>query len=130
MIWAGRCLKADFKLESGPFNSPAAIFGTPKSVSPDSGFPAFLLIFRSVTFRSSGWPVWPVWRKGRDSNPRWELPHVRFRVECFKPDSATLPLGCGGSLLECGGVGKEKLPGSRILRGIAGRGLRGERRNG
>jgi|GEM_PF-2737539 len=25
------------------------------------------------------------------SNPRWELPHDRFRVECLKPDSATLP---------------------------------------
>ena len=25
------------------------------------------------------------------SNPRWELPHVRFRVECLKPGSATLP---------------------------------------
>ncbi len=31
------------------------------------------------------------WRKGWDSNPRWELPHVRFRVECLKPSSATLP---------------------------------------
>jgi len=31
------------------------------------------------------------WRKGWDLNPRWELPHVRFRVECLKPSSATLP---------------------------------------
>src|SRR6266404_5460908 len=31
------------------------------------------------------------WRKGWDSNPRWVKPHARFRVECLKPDSATLP---------------------------------------
>src|SRR4051794_16350236 len=32
-----------------------------------------------------------MWRKGWDSNPRLVLPNVRFRVECLKPNSATLP---------------------------------------
>jgi hypothetical protein len=34
------------------------------------------------------------WRKGWDSNPRQVLPCARFRVECLKPDSATLPFFC------------------------------------
>ena len=32
------------------------------------------------------------WRKGWDSNPRNVLPFARFRVECLRPGSATLPL--------------------------------------
>jgi hypothetical protein len=84
---------------------------------------------RKVQIHWSAYALW-AWRKGRDSNPRWELPHVRFRVECLKPDSATLPLRTLRSLLESDGVGKEKVPEFRILPGIAGWGLRGGRMNG
>lgn len=32
-----------------------------------------------------------LWRKGRDSNPRWGSPHNGFQDRRNKPDSATLP---------------------------------------
>src|SRR3989442_7287287 len=48
-----------------------------------------------------GGSLWRLWRRGRDSNPRYGYPYAAFRVRCFQPLShlsvaakgANIPVG-------------------------------------
>src|SRR5262249_27174223 len=44
-----------------------------------------------------------IWRRGRDSNPRYGYPYAAFRVRCFQPLSHLSVAAEGANILSVGG---------------------------